>query len=126
MTSDDSGDGQQTAFTEMLEELSLSASDLNGELKPVGGYDYYEARPEENFYNSEWRDVYIGSLKPETIGKVKFPDGEVAGIVLVPLKEAERLLEQSTMPMASALTKSLPKCLSYFSSKKSTFPESRL
>jgi hypothetical protein len=111
MTVDESSEAQQTTFAEMLQELHLSPSDLEGALKPVGGYAYDESRPSEHFHNSEWRDVYIGHLRPEAIGKVRFPDGEVAGVVLIPMGEADRLLEQTTIPMASALRKSLPRCL---------------
>ncbi len=112
VTIGDHHDTETTAFAEMLQELGIVPADLeSGELQPVGGYAFDESRDEECFHNSEGRDVFVAHLKTEAIGKVRFPDGEVAGIVLVPVKEARRLLEQRVVPMASALRSSLPKCL---------------
>ena len=106
MTSEASGPAE-----EMLEELNLRESDLEGPLQRVGGYSFDESRPEERFFNSEWRDVYLARLAADSIGRIRFPDGEVAGVVLIPLDGARRLLEQKKVPMASALRESLPKCL---------------
>jgi 8-oxo-dGTP pyrophosphatase MutT (NUDIX family) len=111
MTTKCSGLAEQTAFSEMLEETGLTPSDLQGDMEYVGGYPFDESRPKDNFYNSEWRDVYIGRVKDDSFRKIHFPDGEVAGMVLVPMKDAQQLLEQRKVPLASALTKSLPKCL---------------
>ncbi|MCX6905033.1 MAG: hypothetical protein NTW03_16445 [Verrucomicrobia bacterium] len=102
----------EAAFIEMLEELGISPGDLESKrLKYVGGYRFYEERPKKGFYNAEWRDVFIARLKSRAIDKVHFPDGEVAALVLVPIKQAKRLLEQTKVPMASALRRSLPRCL---------------
>ncbi len=111
MTQPDSGSAQDTALTEMFQELSLAPSDLEGTFKNVGGYSFDEERPQEHFFNSEWRDIYIGNLREAAISKICFPDGEVAGLVLVPLRDAARLLDQSNIPIASALKASLPRCL---------------
>lgn len=112
MTADDR-ESQDTAFAEMLQELSLRPSDLEGGLESIGGYAHDESRPHESFYNSEWRDVYVGCLSGEAIARVRFPDGEVAGIVLIPAGDAGRLLKQSALPIASALRCSLPRCLKW-------------
>ena len=111
MTLNRSGAAEEAAFAEMVEELDLQPSDLETSFRHVGGYAYDESRASEAFFNSEWRDVYIVRLKREAIGKIRFPDAEVAGLVLVPLKGATRFLDQSRLPMASGLTGSLPKCL---------------
>lgn len=104
---------EDTAFTELLQETNLTINDLEDrKLRSVGGYSFDEPpRPAENFFNSEWRDVYVGYVNDESFKKIKFPDGEVAGVVLLPLKDARRLLGQRTIPMASALKQSLPVCL---------------
>ncbi len=104
---------EDTAFSEMLQETNLTINDLEKEkLQSVGGYSYDETpRPDDNFFNSEWRDVYVAYVKDESFKKIEFPDGEVAGVVLLPLRDAKRLLKQDTIPMASALTQSLPVCL---------------
>jgi 8-oxo-dGTP pyrophosphatase MutT (NUDIX family) len=102
---------EDAAFAEMVEELGLERSDLEAVFRHVGGYSYDESRGGEGFFNSEWRDVYVVRLKPEAIENIRFADGEVAGLVLLPLKHATRLLEQSKIPVASALRESLPKCL---------------
>lgn len=111
MTAEASSSAEATAFEEMLQETGLTAEDLGGPLENVGGYAYDESRPADRFHNSEWRDVYVGRVKPDCFGKIRFPDGEVAAVVLVPLEHATDLLAQGVVPMASALTKSLPKCL---------------
>ena len=105
--------GDSTALKEMLEETGLTEHDLNGAVEHVGGYAFDESRPGERFHNSEWRDVYIGRVKADSLARIHFPDGEVAGIVLVPVKDGEKLLEQRTIPLANALTESLPRCLSW-------------
>ena len=102
-----------TALAEMLQETNLTIDDLEGStLHLIVGYPFdEEPRPAENFYNSEWRDVYVGYMKHDGLERIKFPDGEVAGIMLLPLKDAQQLLQQHILPMASALTHSLPVCL---------------
>ena len=74
---------EYTAYTEMQEELGISRSDLIGEkLLTRGGY---QNEPEDrgNFYNVEWRDVYVADLIPEL--------------------EAKNLLKKEKIPLASAL-----------------------
>lgn len=111
-------EAQGTAFAEMLQELGLLPSDLEGDLESIGGYAYDESRPSENFYNSEWRDVFVGYLSSDAIARVRFPDGEVAGIVLVTVADAARLLKQTTLPIASALMCTLPRCLEWLRSRR--------
>ncbi len=113
MITEDSNSAEDTAFAEMLQETGLTPSDLDTPLEHVGGYPFDESCPNKKFYNSEWRDVYIGRVKQESFGKIRFPDGEVAALVLVPLRDAQKLLRQDIIPMASALAKSLPKCIEY-------------
>jgi hypothetical protein len=112
MTADDRG-SQDAAFSEMLQELGLQSTDLEGGLESIGGYAHDESRPEENFHNLEWRDVYVGYLSSEAIARVRFPDREVAGLVLIPFEGAGSLLTQNTLPIASALRCSLPRCLEW-------------
>lgn len=64
-----------------------------------------------SFFHSEWREVYVGHVKQNRMGAIKFQDGEVAGILLIPQDEAQALLQQKAVPLASALTASLPRCL---------------
>ncbi len=111
MTSHRSEAAEDTAFAEMLEETGLTREDLDGPLHPVGGYPFDGSRPGENFWNSEWRDVYVGHVQQDRFGRIRFPDGEVAAVVLVPVTHARRLLRQDVIPLASALQESLPKCL---------------
>lgn len=101
---------ERTAYEEMEEELGIARADLRGgELIPHDGYESYNERDEDNFYNAEWRDVYVGEIL--SLEKVRFNDEEVAGIYLCPESEARNLLEQRFIPIASALELSLPKCL---------------
>lgn len=111
MKASEAASAEDTAFTEMLEETGLTRDDLEGALQWVGGYSFDESRHEEGFWNSEWRDVYVARVKQDRFGRIRFPDGEVAGVVVIELRKANRLLEQVSIPMASALRGSLPKCL---------------
>ncbi len=106
-------EAEDVALAEMLQETNLTIDDLEEHtLQYVGGYPFDEVpRLNENFYNSEWRDVYVGCVKHDRFERTKFLDGEVAGIMLLPLKDAQQLLQQQILPMASALTQSLPVCL---------------
>jgi hypothetical protein len=52
---------------------------------------------------------YPAMLSRECVSQM----GEVAGIVLIPAKDAGRLLKQSALPIASALRCSLPKCVEW-------------
>ena len=104
---------RETALLEMAQEVNLTAVDLiDRKIHFIDGYSYdEEPRPNDSFFNSEWRVVYIAYVNDDGFKKIKFPDGEIAGIVLLPLKDVHKLLEQNTIPMGNALTQSLPICL---------------
>jgi hypothetical protein len=103
---------EETVYAEMNEEFNLTRSDLEGgKLEQVAGYEYNEsARQQRNFYNTEWRVVYVGRLLPDSLKRIRFKDKEVAGFTLIPASEAQALLAQQVIPLASALRESLPKC----------------
>ncbi len=117
LKAEDSGIAEKTAFNEMLEEIALTANDLDGPLQYIGGYSSNESHPEDCFWNSEWRDVFIGYVKQDQVGQIHFADGEVAGLVIVELSKAQDLLDQCLLPLASALRESLPICLQAFMNK---------
>ena len=103
---------EAAAYREMQEEFGLSREHLaSGELRHVASYEWYEERPSENFYNSEWREVYVGDITPGKIQAIKFQDREVAGLYLCPRGAAAGLLQQDVIPVATALRYSLPRCL---------------
>lgn len=110
----------QAALDEMFEELHLEASDLETGLDHVGGYAFDESRPDECFFNWEWRDLYIGRLATEAITKIAFADGEVAAIVLVPIAQASGMVANSPVRIASGLTHSLPRFLGYLQPRLSS------
>jgi len=100
-----------SAYREMKEELGLDRNDLiDKELLFQVGYENYDQDESQSFYNAEWRDVYLGILA-ENFNKLGFSDGEVVGLYLCPESEAENLLSQTFIPLASALRLSLPLCL---------------
>ncbi|MHA2254107.1 MAG: NUDIX domain-containing protein, partial [Candidatus Kariarchaeaceae archaeon] len=110
------GDGPnttfETAYREMEEELGLIDGDLkDGELSFISGYESYDENKRQNFYNAEWRDILLGEITTEGFDKIRFSDKEVVGLYLCPISEANNLLTQKTMSIASALRLSLPKCL---------------
>ncbi|MBD3289732.1 hypothetical protein GF337_13075 [candidate division KSB1 bacterium] len=105
-------DSLQTAYIEMEEELGIGQSDLIGnKLEFKKGYVNYDKREDENYYNAEWRDVYVGEIGTGAFEKIHFKDDEVVGIYLCPQSEAYNLLKQKIIPFGNALERSLPLCL---------------
>ena len=101
-----------SAYREMKEELGLDRQNLIGkELLFQTGYESYDENENGNFYNAEWRAVYLGRLLTENFNKLKFSDKEVVGLYLCQESEAKNLLSQTVIPIASALKLSLPFCL---------------
>ena len=96
---------EQTAHQEMEEELGISRDFLIGcKLLSRGGYaNDLDERPEKNFYNVEWRDVYLADLIPSHFSDLRFNDDEVAGLYLCPELQAKSLLDRKQLPIASAL-----------------------
>jgi len=83
----------------------------SGGLKHVAGYELNEEREGDNFFNVEWRELYLGDILPSAMERIRFQDREVVGLYLCPESEARRFLSQTFLPLASALTNSLPRCL---------------
>lgn len=99
-------------YRELNEELGLAKSDLQGNmLIHQGGYDSYDEDEENSFFNSEWRDVYVGTITSTGFNKVKFSDGEVSGLYLCPSSGAPDLLTQRIIPLGNALQSSLDFCI---------------
>lgn len=105
---------EQTAYTEMKEELGAGREDIVGGklVHRIGYLNKPEKRLSENFYNTEWCDVYAGDLIPSHFGNLHFNDKEVVGLYLCPELEAKNLLEEKKMPIASALQQFLEYLLS--------------
>jgi hypothetical protein len=105
----------ESTYREMEEELGITRANLKGgELLYQKGYESYDENEENNFYNSEWRDVYVGEITTRGFDHIRFNDQEVVGLYLCPEPEARNLLKQNVIPLASALKCSLPLCLSHF------------
>lgn len=101
-----------TAYREMEEEMGIVKSDLYNESLPFKhGYEFEEERIHDQFYNREWRDIYMGEIKKTHIEKITFNDNEVVGLYFCPESKASELLNQKHIPLASALKFSLPYCL---------------
>ncbi len=102
----------ETAYKEMKEELGIDKLDLrNTELHRKVGYESYDFNESKHFYNSEWRDIFVGDVKANIFDKIRFSDNEVVGLYLCPVVDTENLLNQKIIPIASALKLSLPKCM---------------
>jgi isopentenyldiphosphate isomerase len=103
---------RRTALMEMHEELGLSEADLTESgLTHIGGYECFVTVEEKQFYDVEWRDVYLGRIR--SLDNLRFTDGEVACITLCPVAEAFHLLTQQNLAVANGLAMSLPLCLDY-------------
>lgn len=97
-------DPKQTVLSEMQEELGITLNDLKGkELKFYTGYESYNKCIEENFYNAEWQDIYLGEINTKSFDKICFKDKEVVGIYLCPQLEVKNLITQKIIPISYAL-----------------------
>ena len=104
-------ESEQIAYSEMEEELGITPHDLVGGklLRRDGYHNKPDERPSENFYNVEWRDIYLADLIPSRIDNLRFSDEEVVGLYLCPELEARNLFGQKQVPIASALRQYLEK-----------------
>ena len=101
--------GLSAAYRELKEELGLSRVDLdkNG-LHHVAAYENTDSIPGRLFLNVEWRDLYEGLLNTNALTSLRFNDREVIALFLCPIVHAHHLLQQSAIPLAESLRRSLP------------------
>ena len=98
---------KDTAYREMEEELGLERAHLrDGRLAYCTGYENREEA--DAHWDVEWREVYIGEIGAEVLENMHFKDGEVVGLYLCPEAQAQNLIDQKTIPIASGLEHSLP------------------
>lgn len=109
---------EETAKRELKQELNLDIEEDIEDFKQIGNYDYCEPSSNPDFYNIEHRTVFRGRLKTKAISKIKFIDGEVAGICLFITKELTNLLKKFPERAASGLVGSFP---IYLQQKKNEF-----
>lgn len=105
----------RSAEIEMNEELGIGVRDLkDARLLPCGGYNSYDENPPNNFFNCEWREIYVADLLTDTFTSINFTDKEVTGLMLCPESEAFNLLDgkkNKHIAVASALHGSLDRCI---------------
>ncbi len=93
----------QTAWLEMEEEIGFDAQDLVKEkLKKINEYSASDSSGDW-YHNNEWCEVFSAELKPGSISKLQFTDGEVVGMYLCPEPGLTTLLKQDKISIASAL-----------------------
>jgi hypothetical protein len=96
----------------MNEELGLAVNDLKGQsIYHIAGYESFNEKPDEHFYNAEWRDIYTATISTEHLGRIRFKDGEAAGLFFCPLGETGSLLRQESIPITSSLSLLLQHCV---------------
>ena len=93
---------------ELVEELGLDLEDLE-DLRPIGAYEALSPPiPGRVWHNREWRVVYRAHLRTHGLERVRFADGEVAGLALFDVDELQALVCAHPERVASGLTGSLP------------------
>lgn len=88
---------------ELAEELGLSPDDLS-ETRWVACYN---SRPEEHegkSLNSEYRFLYRACLKEKSAKRIRFADGEVAGLAVFSVAELRTMVERFPERVASGLS----------------------
>ena len=105
----DAMETEKAALKEMEEEIGLLKNDLiNSRIIHCTSYEKYDENVKNNFYNREWREVYVGDISTQSLESIKFNDNEVVGLYLCPQNELSQLLTQKTIPIASGLRSTLP------------------
>ena len=109
----------ESAWREMAEEIGLDRRDartvlVEGALTEVGcPYFCFEADTDRNppFIDAEVRQIFAATLSGEGLGRVKFADGEVDGLILTTVEGAWHALRHECI--ASGLRYSLPRYLDW-------------
>ncbi len=73
VTGEDLSISIESTYREMEEELGITRTDLkSGELIYQKGYESYDENEKNMFYNSEWRDVYLGEMTTDGFDKIRY------------------------------------------------------
>lgn len=91
---------------ELGEELNLTLGDLD-DFRGIGRYNSIRGggAADEPFIkmNNEHRVLYQARIKPEAVARIRFTDGEVAGLAVFLVSELRALVEQFPERVASGL-----------------------
>lgn len=87
---------------ELGEELGLKMADLVG-LERLGAYEYRDLDQRPGFVNVEHRDVYRARLTEGAPARIRFADGEVAGLVVMARATVRELAARYPGRVASGL-----------------------
>ncbi len=88
---------------ELSEELNLTVADLQG-LHLVGRYNSYRGGASDPSINNEHRILYRAQIKAEAVERIRFIDGEVAGISIFAVDELRALIQRNPEKIASGLS----------------------
>jgi isopentenyldiphosphate isomerase len=87
---------------ELDEELGLGLDDLDA-VREIGRFDTPSGSASHEPQNHEFRILFHARLKTESVGRIRFRDGEVAGLAVISLPELRLLLERYPQRVASGL-----------------------
>ena len=114
----------ESAWKEIEEEIGLSETRrsewlVEQDLLPLGE-PYLCLHPEPTrvppHYNSEARQIYVGTLTGAALSTMRFADGEAEGMMFVTPEVAWRLLAED--PIASGMRYTLPRVLDWLEKTK--------
>lgn len=96
---------EESLKKELSEELNLSLDDL-WDLQMLARYNSFagENAPALGPVNHEHRVLFRASLKPEAADKIRFADGEVAGLTVFAVSELRELVRRYPERVASGLS----------------------
>jgi isopentenyldiphosphate isomerase len=87
---------------ELAEELNLTLDDLNN-LRLLQRYNSYSGGGVNISVNNEYRVLYIAKLRSAATGRIRFTDGEVAGLAIFSVKELRLMVDRYPERIASGL-----------------------
>jgi isopentenyldiphosphate isomerase len=88
---------------ELEEELNLALDDDLSDFHPLERYNSYTIRLTDGPLNNEYRVLYRARLKAESAGRIRFSDGEVAGLAVFAISELRELVRRYPERVASGL-----------------------
>lgn len=91
---------------ELEEELGLALNDLS-ELREINRFDAPLSSGGPEPQNHEFRVVFQARLKANSVGHIRFTDGEVAGLAVFSLPELRLLVERYPERVASGLREAI-------------------
>jgi isopentenyldiphosphate isomerase len=97
---------EESLCKELVEELNLSFADLRA-IKLIKQYNSYTDGRVGESVNHEYRFLYRAFLKSTAVKRIRFTDGEVAGLAIFSVADLQALIDRFPERIASGLSNAM-------------------